>query len=586
MLLSKRLNAVSKLYPYLWPNDLKIRLRLIVAMFLLLGTMILNVSVPLILRQVIDVISSPSSIKLVAAMLLVAYGMAWTLSKSMEHLRFLAVNRVIARGMRLLCLDVFNHLIGLSLRFHASRKTGEIISAIERAQYAFWPFFCGLFLIIMPTFIEMIAAATILTYLYGLQYGLILALILGSHITFSVFASQWSARTQSLANEKSSQVSTVIVDSLLNYETIRYFNAKQFEYNRCNALLAEREDAATKQHFSAEVVQLGQAVIMGIGLIILTCLSGSQVMNGSLKISDFVLINVYLLQFMTPLGYFGYVLRDMNEGLTNIQGVVDILNEQSDVHDKDNAAPLTIKQGVVTFNNVQFGYDSRRAILHNVSFEIPSKKTTAIVGATGAGKSTIAKLLFRYYDVSRGHILIDGQDIQEVTQTSLQSAIGVVPQHAALFNDTLYYNIAYGRPDATEADIQEAIKQAHLDAFIATLPDGLNTVVGEHGLKLSGGERQRVAIARVLLKKPAVFIFDEATSSLDTKTEQVIQKNIEEVSRKATTLIIAHRLSTVIHADEIIVLDDGVIAEKGTHNELLRHGGIYTQLWETQAHNE
>lgn len=452
MSLSKRLSTVSKLYPYLWPNDWKIKLRLIVAISLLLGTMILNVSVPLILRQVIDAISAPSSAKLIAVMLLVAYGLAWTLSKSMEHLRFLAVNRVIARGMRLLCLNAFNHLINLSLRFHSSRKTGEIISAIERAQYAFWPFFCGLFLIIMPTLIEMIAAATILTYLYGAQYGVILALILSSHITFSIFASQWSARTQSLSNEKSSQVSTMIVDSLLNYETIRYFDAKQFEYNRCNALLAEREDAATKQHFSAEVVQLGQAVIMGIGLIILTYLSGSQVINGTLKISDFVLINVYLLQFMTPLGYFGYVLRDMNEGLTNIQGVVDILDEQPDIHDRNNAAPLAIKQRIVTFDSVQFGYDPRRAILQNVSFEIPSKKTTAIVGSTGAGKSTIAKLLFRYYDVSGGHILIDGQDIQNVTQASLQSSIGVVPQHAALFNDTLYYNIAYGRPDATEVD--------------------------------------------------------------------------------------------------------------------------------------
>jgi len=287
---------------------------------------------------------------------------------------------------------------------------------------------------------------------------------------------------------------------------------------------------------------------------------------------------------MAPLGNFGYVLRDINEGLTNFVDIGKIISEEPEVLDTHDAAPLTIKTGVVTFDNVDFAYDVRRNILQHISFKIPAKKTLAIVGSTGAGKSTIAKLLFRYYDLSGGHILIDGQDISHVTQASLQSAIGIVPQHTTLFNDTLYYNIAYGRLDSTENDIQQAIKHAHLDKFIALLPDGLNTMVGEHGLKLSGGERQRVAIARVLLKNPAILVFDEATSSLDTKTEQLIQKNIEEISRDATTLIIAHRLSTVVHADEIIVLDHGVIAEQGTHEALLRQGGLYAQLWSKQTH--
>jgi ATP-binding cassette subfamily B protein len=583
MQFTQRLKAALKLSPYLWPKDRAIRLRLIASILLLLTTIVLNIGVPLILRQVIDVISSPSSIKSLGVVLMLAYGFAWTFSRAMNQLCMLPLNRVIERGMRLLCLSVFNHLMRLSLRYHSSRKTGEILSVIDRAQFAFWPLFCGLFFLILPTLIEMIIAASILTYLYGFAYGMTLLFILGTYMIFSVYGSQWSAQIQGLANEKSSKVSSVLVDSLLNYEVVRSFGTREYEYKRCDAFLAEREDAATKQHNSAQWVHLGQGVVMGVGLIILTVLSGSGVIAGTLKISDFVLINMYLLQFMSPLGNFGYVLRDINEGLTNFVEVGKILEEEPEVQDADDAVPLILKTGMITFEHVSFSYDTRRAILQDVCFDIPAKKTIAIVGASGTGKSTIAKLLFRYYDLSEGRILIDGQDICHVTQTSLQSAIGMVPQHTTLFNDTLYYNIAYGRLDASEHDIQQAIKQAHLDEFIALLPDGLNTMVGEQGLKLSGGERQRVAIARVLLKKPAIFVFDEATSSLDTKTEQLIQTNIEEISRGSTTLIIAHRLSTVVHADEIIVLDHGVIAEQGTHEALLRQSGLYAQLWSKQT---
>ena len=586
MQLSQRLNAALKLSPYLWPNDKKIRLRLIVSILLLLTSIALNIGVPLVLRHVIDVISSPTSIKLLAVILMLAYGFAWTLSRAMNQLCMIPINRVIERGMRLLCLSVFDHLMNLSLRYHASKKMGEILSVIDRAQFAFWPFFCGLFVLILPTLIEMIIAASILTYLYGFTYGMILIVILSTFMIFSVYGSQWSAQIQGVANEKSSQVSSVLVDSLLNYELIRSFGASEYEHKRCDAFLAERENAATKQHNAAQWIHLGQGIIIGLGLIILTVLSGTGVMAGTLKISDFVLINVYLLQFIGPLGNFGYVLRDINEGLTNFVEIGKILEEKPDIQDKHDAMSLMLKEGVVTFDNIQFAYDVRRNILQDVIFTIPAKKTIAIVGSTGAGKSTIAKLLLRYYDLSGGSILIDGQDISHVTQASLLSVIGIVPQHTTLFNDTLYYNIAYGRPTATENDIQKAIKHAHLDDFIHSLPDGLNTLVGEHGLKLSGGERQRVAIARVLLKNPAIFIFDEATSSLDTKTEQLIQKNIEEISKNATTLIIAHRLSTVIHADEIIVLDQGRIVERGTHQLLLQQRGVYAHLWEKQTHEK
>ena len=586
MTLPKRWRAAFKIYSYIWPDDWAIRWRLLMAIFLLLTTIGLNIGVPLILRQVINVISVPSSTLFLAEMLLLAYGLVWTFSKMTDQLRLIAVNRVIERGMRLLCLKVFNHLINLSFSFHASRKTGALLSAIDRAQFSFWPYFAGLFFLIIPTLVEVIVAGIVLTYLYSFVYGLILATTLLAYMIFTIYGSKWSVFAQCDANEKSALVTNTLVDSLLNYETIRHFVNQHYETKRCNALLAERENAATKQHAQAELVTLGQAIIMGVGLIVLTLLSGQQVLNGTLRISDFILINIYLLQFMGPLGNFGYVLRDINEGLTNIEEVINILDETPTIQDAHNAHPLNLKEGVIRFESVSFGYDPRRSILQDISFEIPAKKTIAIVGASGAGKSTITKLLFRYYDVTGGRILIDDQDIRELTQSSMQSIIGIVPQHTALFNETLRYNIAYGRPGASENDIQKAIKNAHLDLFIASLPDGLDTVVGEQGVKLSGGERQRVAIARVLLKNPAILIFDEATSSLDTKTEHLIQENIEEISSNATTLIIAHRLSTVIHADEIIVLDHGQIVEKGTHQTLLKHAGLYAQLWENQIHKE
>jgi ABC-type transport system involved in Fe-S cluster assembly fused permease/ATPase subunit len=578
-----KIKILTKLYLYLWPKDWGIRGRFLMAGIFLLAAICLNIGVPLVLREVINAISTPKSALFLAEFLLISYGALWTLAKVIEQLRLIAMNRVVERGIRLLTLDIFENLTKLSLRYHSDRKTGGIVNAVDRAQYAFPRLVWGLFLFIIPTLLEIVLASVTLVWLYGAIYGIILAAILIIFIFFTLYATTWSVNALRIANEKSSQTTTKMVDSILNYETIRYFCNQKYEYDQCNNFLAEREDATTRQHARVELVMLGQGIIMGIGLIILTWLSGIKVMSGVFQIGDFILINAYLLQFMIPLGNFGHVFRDVNEGLTNLEEVMEIFNEKPEVQDITNAKALMLNKGSVSFDKVSFGYDERRPILKEISFELPAKKTTAIVGATGSGKSTIANLLFRYYDVLNGCITVDGQDIREVSQLSLQSVIGIVSQNTALFNDTLRYNIAYGLPDASEAEIEKAIKNSHLDLLLASLPDGLNTIVGEHGFKLSGGERQRVAIARVLLKNPAIFVFDEATSSLDTKTEHVIQQNIEEISRNATTLIIAHRLSTVIHADQILVLDHGILVELGNHDELLKQGGLYAQLWAKQT---
>ncbi len=584
--MSKKLEALKKLRTYIWPKDPGIRIRFLIAGILLLFTIALNISVPLVLRQVINELSVPKSGLILIEVLLLTYGFMWTLARAMEQLRLIAMNRVVERGIRLLTLDVFNNLTKLSLRFHSDRKTGAIINAIDRAQNAFPGLVWGLFLFVLPTILEISIAAIALIYLYGLLYGLILITIFVVFIYFTIRATNWSVNTLRVGNEKSTEAASKIVDSILNYETIRSFSNQKFEYDRCNQYLLERENAMTKQHASVELVMLGQGVIMGVGLIILTLLSGSDILSGKLQIGDFILINAYLLQFMVPLGNFGHLFRDVNEGITNLEDALNIIDEKPEIKDSPDASSLIIKNGSVLFDKISFSYDVRRPILKEISFDLPAKKTTAIVGATGSGKSSIANLLFRYYDPLKGSIFIDDQDIKKVTQDSLQSIIGIVSQNTSLFNDTLLYNIVYGKPNASDSEIHEAIKNSHLDLLVQSLPEGLNTIIGEHGLKLSGGERQRIAIARVLLKNPTIFVFDEATSALDSKTEHLIQKNIQEISNNKTTLIIAHRLSTVVNADKILVLDHGKLVEQGTHESLLNEKGLYFQLWEKQIHSK
>jgi ATP-binding cassette subfamily B protein len=481
-----------------------------------------------------------------------------------------------------LSLHIFDHLQQLSLRFHVGKRTGAITMAIEKAQHAFPTIYWFLFLYIIPTMLEVLMAVGILWYLYSFIYGIALLMILILYLVFSMLGMKWSIRVQQLSNEKEIKANARIVDTLMNFSTVKYFANEQYEHILCDAVLIVREETATYKHFDTGLIHLGQGIIIGLGLIALTWLSGRSVVAGTMNVGDFILIHGYLLQFVTPLSYFGLLFRDLRQSLTDMENVIHLMNEKPEVTDTPHATTLSSSTADITFTNVKFHYEHRRAILHGITFTVPAGKTVAIVGASGSGKSTIARLLFRFYDVTDGSIAINGHDIRTITQDSLHKAIGIVPQDTVLFNNTLYYNIAYGRPSATREDVEQVIKLAHLDGFIKELPEGLDSMVGERGLKLSGGEKQRIAIARVLLKKPLMYIFDEATSALDTNTERDIQQSLEAISAESTTLIIAHRLSTVIYADTIIVLDKGKIVEQGSHQQLLDAQGMYARLWKKQ----
>jgi ATP-binding cassette subfamily B protein len=575
--------VIFQLLPYLWISDWRLRMRIAISILFIFISISLNLSIPLVLKKLISLFETPKDSMYITQFFLLAYGVLWTLSQITVQMRELVMFRVMEHGIRLLSLKLFNHFHVLSLRFHLERKTGAITSAIEKAQDAFPDIFWGIFLSIIPTVTEILVAVSILWYLYGYVYGLTLFSILVSYIIFSTISMEWSTNAQRIANEKSFNAGARVVDSLLNFETVKYFCNQRFEYEQTNRILKEREDATITYHITTELVHLGQGIVLGIGLITLTWMTGNNVIKGTMNVSDFILVNGYLLQFVTPLSWFGYVLRKIRKGLTDMEAVFNLLQLKPEITDAPNALNPKIDTATITFNHVFFGYDSRRPILKDVSFVVPAGHTVAIVGPTGSGKSTIARLLFRFYDITQGSILINDYDIRAISQESLQKIMGIVPQDTVLFNNSLYYNIAYGKPSATKEEVEKAVRFAHLENFIKKLPDGLNTMVGERGLKLSGGEKQRVAIARVLLHHPVIYIFDEATSALDTRTEQEIQKNLEEISSGSTTLIIAHRLSTVTHADSIIVLEHGSIVEQGSHRELLKNNALYARLWEKQA---
>lgn len=579
--------ALKYLLPYFWPKDNKIRLQVTAAFIFSLFIIALYTFTPFVFRKIITELEiKPINQISFIYILLLGYGFLWTFSQISSILRATAIIRPLENGARLFSLKLFDHLQSLSMRFHSERKTGAIANSISRAQYGFDSFFWNLFLFLAPTIIELFLAIAILGYYYGRLYVITLSIAMLGYILFSLIAMRWSIKAQNKYNEIDKQASSRLIDSLLNAETVKYFNNETYEHQQANELLRKREKAAIKRDMLSYLIRAGQWSAAGIGITLLTFISGKSVLTGKLTVGDFVLINTYLLQFTLPLVQFGNVLADTRKSLTNINNAIELLKKEPDIVDLPDAVPLKAKTAEIKFDHVSFSYNKDRQILKNISFTVLPGQTIAFVGPTGSGKSTISKLLFRLYDVQDGSVSINNQDIRTVTQDSLRSIMGVVSQDVILFNNTILYNIKYGHPTATEQEVEHAVKMANLDMLIKRLPDGYNTLVGERGTKLSGGERQRIGIARVILKKPVIYIFDEATSALDTATEKEIQKNLEDISTGSTTLVIAHRLSTIINANKIIVLKNGHIIEQGTHHELLELDGEYKNLWLKQVETD
>ncbi len=576
------LRAVGRLFPYLW----EFRGRVMLALVLLLGAKLASVSVPLVLKRIIDALDKSHASLAVPVTLIVAYGLLRFSSTTFADLRDVVFAKVTQRAMRRVSMAVFEHLHALSLRFHLERQTGGITRDIERGSKAISSLVGYLLFRIAPTVLEILMVAAVLFVKLDWVFGMITLLTLASYIFFTVSITEWRTQFVRRANTLDSEAYGRAIDSLLNYETVKYFGNERYEAKRYDSSLAEWENAALKSQRSLGFLNAAQAGTIAIGVTLMVMRAAKGVASGSLTLGDLVMVNAYLLQMFQPLGFLGVMYRQIKESVTDVERMFTLLHRPREIQDAPGASELTVREGKVEFEHVSFSYNADRPILHDVSFTIQGGKTVAAVGASGAGKSTLARLLFRFYDVNEGCIKIDGKDIRSITQDSLRSSIGVVPQDTVLFNDSIYYNIAYGRPDATRDEVIDAARAAHILGFIESLPKGWDTVVGERGLKLSGGEKQRVAIARTLLKNPSILILDEATSALDTKTEKAIQAELMEISRDRTSLIIAHRLSTVIDADEILVFDAGRIVERGRHAELLSKNGAYALMWAMQQAEE
>jgi ATP-binding cassette, subfamily B, heavy metal transporter len=582
--LAAGLRALKGLGPYLWPRDsIELRARVVLAVALLIAGKLVTITIPLFYKHAVDALAAPNpGLIAVPVAAILAYGGARILAQGFNELRNAIFAKVEQRAVRKIALAVFRHIHSLSLRFHLERRTGGLARAVERGTAGIEFLLSFMLFNVIPTVFEIAIVSAILWRLYNWQFALVTLATIVAYIAFTFIVTDWRVRFRREMNTRNSEANTKSVDSLLNYETVKYFANEAHEAERYDRSLQAYERAAVRSQTTLTLLNVGQGTIIAVGLIGVMILAGQGVAAGRMTVGDFVLVNTYLIQLYTPLNFLGMVYRNIKQSLTDIEQMMGLLQLEPEIEDRPDAPALAAPRGAVAFRHVDFRYDVRRPILEDVDFAVPPGATIAIVGPSGAGKSTIARLLFRFYDVDDGTIEIDSEDIREVTQDSLRRAIGVVPQDTVLFNDTILYNIAYGRPGASRAEIEAAARRAHIHDFVAGLPDGYETMVGERGLKLSGGEKQRVAIARVVLKAPKILIFDEATSALDTKTEREIQASLAEVAAGRTTLVIAHRLSTVVDADEILVLDGGRIVERGHHRDLLARGGVYATMWMRQ----
>jgi len=576
-------DTLKRLFPYLW----QYKWRVFAALSFMVGAKLANVGVPLLLKELIDAMSfkpnDPMAVIVVPVSLLLVYGVLRLSASAFTELRELVFAKATQGAARQIALETFQHLHGLSLRFHLERQTGGMTRDIERGVRGIESLISYSLYSIVPTLIEVALVLSILAVKFDVWFAGITVLALALYIVFTVKVTEWRTQYRRQANEFDSAAHTKAVDSLLNYETVKYFNNEAFEAARYDKSLEALRRARLKAQTSLSLLNTGQQLIIAVALVAMLWRATQGVVEGRMTLGDLVMINAFMIQLYIPLNFLGVLYREIKQSLTDLDRMFTLMEKEREVADDAGAKDLALQGSPhVRFDNVVFAYEATRPILQGVSFDIPAGKTVAVVGASGSGKSTLARLLFRFYDVGSGAITLDGQDIRRVTQLSVRRAIGIVPQDTVLFNDTVRYNIAYGRPEATPDDVEQAAKAAHIHDFIAATPKGYDTMVGERGLKLSGGEKQRVAIARTLLKNPPILIFDEATSALDSANERAIQAELQSAAHNKTTLVIAHRLSTVVDAHEILVMEAGRIVERGTHAALLTQGGVYARMWALQ----